>query len=79
MPVVPDRDGRTYLTYLNVILDDRAGKRVVYMPAYEGADELNAAAASAWEKLGFEVRRVDCTNTYKHFGSLRCLVNVLRR
>lgn len=79
VPVVPGRDGRTYLTYLNVILDDRARKRVVYMPVYEGADELNNAAASAWEKLGFEVRRVDCTNTYKHFGSLRCLVNVLRR
>lgn len=79
MPVVPGGDGRTYLTYLNVILDHRAGKRVVYMPVYEGADELDDAAASAWEKLGFEVRRVDCTNTYKHFGSLRCLVNVLRR
>ena len=36
---------------------------------------LGDAAASAWEELGFEVRRVDCTNTYKHFGSLRCLVN----
>jgi hypothetical protein len=29
--------------------------------------------------LGFEVRPVDCTSAYAHFGTLHCLVNVLRR
>ena len=79
IPVVPDRDGRTYLTYLNVILDERSKRRTVYMPIFKGAARLNAAAEAVWRKLGFGVRRIDCTNTYKHFGSLRCLVNVLRR
>lgn len=79
IPVVPATDGRTYLTYLNVILDQRGGKRTVYMPVYRDAEALNDAAAAIWESLGYQVRRVDCTDTYRHFGSLRCLVNVLRR
>ena len=79
VPVVPGRDGRTYFTYLNVILDQRDGARTVYMPVYRGAEALNRAAAKVWEGLGFEVRSVDCTETYVHFGSLRCLVSVLRR
>jgi len=79
IPVVPGRDGRTYVTYLNVIIDDRQGKRTVYMPTYRGADALNAAASRVWQDLGFEVRAVDCTDVYVHFGALHCLVNVLRR
>jgi len=79
IPVVPDRDGRTYLTYLNVILDQRDGTRTVYMPVYRNAERLNDAAAAVWRELGYQVRPVDCTETYRHFGSLRCLVNVLRR
>jgi len=79
VPVVPGGDGRTYLTCLNVIIDRRAGRRVVYMPVYRGAEALNAAGAAAWRGLGYEVRPVDCTDTFRHFGSLRCLVNVLRR
>jgi len=79
IPGVPGRDGRTYLTYLNVILDERGGRRAVYMPVYEGAESVNDAVEAVWRKLGFGVHRIDCTNTYKHFGSLRCLVNVLRR
>ena len=79
VPVVPGRDGRTYLTCLNVIIDRRAGCRIVYMPVYRGVEALNAAGAAAWRGLGYEVRPVDCTDTFRHFGSLRCLVNVLRR
>jgi hypothetical protein len=79
VPVLPDRDGRTYLTCLNAILDQRGGRRIVYMPTYRGADALNAAGEAAWRDLGYEVRPIDCTATYRHFGSLRCLVNILRR
>lgn len=75
IPVVPGRDGRTWLTGLNVILDGRT----VYLPVFRGAERLNRASADAWRSLGFTVRPVDCTDTYRHFGSLRCLVNVLRR
>ena len=79
MPIVPGCDGRTYLTYLNVILDQRDGRRVVYMPVYEDVPALNTAAEGVWRGLGYEVRPVDCSDVYIHFGSLRCLVNVLRR
>lgn len=79
IPVVPGRDERTYLTYLNAILDQRGGRRTVYMPVYAGAECLNDAAAATWQSLGYAVRRVDCSAAYAHYGSLRCLVNVLRR
>jgi len=79
IPTVPDRDGRTWLTWLNVIIDVRDGRRIVYMPVFTGAEALSDAADSVWRGLGYEVRRIDCTATYRYFGSLRCLVNVLRR
>ena len=79
MPIIPGTDGRTYLTHLNVIIDQRGGRRIVYMPTYQRADLLNAAAGAIWRRLGYEVRPVDCTSAFVHFGSLRCLVNVLRR
>ncbi len=79
IPVVPARDGRTYLTYVNVLMDEQAGRRVVYLPCYRGVAQLNAAARSVWEALGYEVRPVDCTSVYRHFGCLHCLVNVLKR
>ena len=79
IPLVPGRDGKTYLTYANVILDQRADRRFVYLPFYRGAERLNAAARAVWEGLGYEVRPVDCTTVFRHFGCLHCLVNVLVR
>jgi len=79
IPIVPGRDGRTYVTYLNAILDRRSGRRIVYMPVFGGAEMLNRAAEQVWAGLGYEVRPVNCGACYRHFGSLRCLVNVLRR
>jgi hypothetical protein len=79
IPVVPACDSRTYLTYVNVLMDQVAGRRVVYVPEYRGVEPMNVAAREIWEGLGYEVRPVDCTSTYRHFGCLHCLVNVLRR
>ncbi len=79
IPVLPACDGRTYLTYVNVLMDQHAGRRVVFLPFYRGVEPLNAAARAVWEGLGFEVRPVDCTSAYRHFGCLHCLVNVLAR
>lgn len=79
MPLVPANDGRTWLTYLNVILDQRSGQRIVYMPVYARAATLNNEAQRIWRSLGYEVRTVDCTSAYVFSGSLRCLVNVLER
>jgi hypothetical protein len=79
IPVVPARDGRTYLTYCNALLDDQGNRHVVYLPTYRGVETLNAVARATWEQLGYEVRPVDCTDVYRHFGCLHCLVNVLSR
>jgi hypothetical protein len=79
VPLVPGKDGRTWLTPLNVIVDSRPAQRTVYMPTYEGADALTREAKAVWENLGFRVQPIDCTTTFRHFGSLRCLVNVLSR
>lgn len=79
MPTVVGTDQRTYLTWLNVILDQEDGRPIVYLPVYAGVPGLNARAARIWSEQGYTVREVDCTSTYRHFGSLRCLVNVLER
>ncbi len=79
IPTIPGTDGKSYLTYVNVLMDYQGKRRIVYLPFYEGAEELNAAARQVWEALGFEVRPIDCTTTFRHFGCLHCLVNVLTR
>jgi len=79
IPTVPGCDARTYLTYLNVVIDQRDGHRIVYLPVYNAVPRLNEAAAAVWRSLGYEVQPVDCSAVYSHFGTLGCLVNVLRR
>jgi hypothetical protein len=79
IPLVPGRDGRTYITYVNAILDQCGDRRTVYMPVFSGVSILNDAAAETWTQLGYDVRSVDCSGCARHFGTLHCLVNVLRR
>ncbi len=79
IPVVPGCDGRTYLTYVNAIIDEQDGRSVVYMPVFAATEVLNRAAARVWGELGCEVRPVRCDSCYRYFGTLHCLVNVLRR
>lgn len=79
VPTIPAADGRTFLTYVNCLIDRQGGRKIVYLPFYRGASSLNDAARKIWENLGFEIRSVDCTTTYRQFGCLHCLVNVLTR
>ena len=79
VPVAPCKDGRTFITTLNSVLDDHDGQRTVYMPTIDGAEKLNKAATRVWEQAGFTVKPVNCTTCYRFFGSLRCLVNVSNR
>jgi len=78
IPIIPGLDGRTYVTYLNVIIDQREGQRIVFLPTF-GFSDLDRQAQEVWTRLGYQVRTVDCSACYQHFGSLRCLVNILRR
>ncbi len=79
IPTIPGQNGKQYLTYVNVIMDQRDGKDVVYMPIYDDQPALNAAAQKVWESLGFEVIPINCTTTWPAGGTLHCLVNVLQR
>ena len=79
IPIAVASDGRTYQTPLNAILDVRHGQRIVYMPTYQDASDLGSSARALWESLGYQVREVDCTTSYRHAGSLRCLVNIVSR
>lgn len=79
VPVVPSTNQRAYVTYCNSIIDIETGKPVVYMPVFDGWEQLNEAGQKAWEKEGFEVRTVNCTTSYTLFGNIHCLVNVLKR
>jgi agmatine/peptidylarginine deiminase len=79
IPTVPARDGKRYLTYVNVIMDVRDGRPIVYMPIYEDQPRLNAAAQAVWESLGYQVLPVDCTSVWPQGGTLHCLVNVMER
>jgi hypothetical protein len=79
IPVVPGCDGRTWLTWTNVVMDQRSGHRIAYLPRYGKVAALDEAAAEVWSGLGYEIRPVDCSAVYPNFGSLGCLVNVLRR
>jgi hypothetical protein len=67
-----------YVTYNNVLIDDRADGRHVMVPQY-GVPELDAAGRAVWEGLGFVVHPIDVSRLYVHGGALRCVAAVVRR
>lgn len=79
VPLVPLEDGLTYLTYNNVLLERRAdGKLHAYVPRF-GLERLDRAGRAAFEGQGVVVHPVDVRRIYTQNGTVRCLVNVLRR
>jgi hypothetical protein len=67
------------LSYNNVLLEDGAGGRLVYLPRY-GWPAFDDAAAAAWRELGFTPRPIDGLVTSAMYGgALRCSVKVLER
>jgi hypothetical protein len=79
IPCVPSCDGKTYITYVNGIIDERDGARTIYMPTFQGQDRLNAAGAAVWRELGYRVLPIDVTSAFRYFGTLHCLVNVIEK
>jgi hypothetical protein len=79
IPIIPGQNGKQYLTYVNVIMDIRDGRSIVFMPTYRDQPKLNAAAQGVWESLGYQVYPIDCTTLWPQGGTLHCLVNVLER
>lgn len=79
IPTVAGADQRTFVSYVNVVIDQVDSQPVVYMPVYDGLDDMNQRAGKVWESAGYRVVPINCTSTYRYFGSLRCLVSVSRR
>ena len=77
IPCVPSVDGKTFITYVNGIIDQGGGGGTIYMPVYRGEDRLNSAAEAVWRGLGYRVVRIDVTSTFRLFGTLHCLVNIV--
>ncbi|MGD0540719.1 MAG: hypothetical protein ABSB33_04280 [Tepidisphaeraceae bacterium] len=79
IPCVASSDGKTFITYVNGLIDRPDGCRVIYLPIYEGQDHLNAAAQTVWQNLGYRVVPIDVTSAFRYFGTLHCLVNVIEK
>ena len=77
IPIAYDSFGKV-ITYNNVLMETRRGRRIVDMPVYD-IPHLDAMAASTYEALGFEVRPIQVSEVYPYDGSLRCMTNVLVR
>lgn len=74
-----EKPGYPFLTYNNVLLEERDGKAIVYLPQY-GLPTMDTAAVECWEKLGYEAKPIDGFATSSMYGgSLRCCTKVLSR
>jgi len=69
---------RVYVSYNNVMLERRDGEKRVYMPVY-GIPELDLAAGKVFEGQGWHVIPVRVAKLYRHTGSLRCQVGIIKR
>jgi len=78
LPAVIDEAAEWMITYNNVLMEQRDGKRIVYMPIYH-LPALDFVAEAIYRSLGFEVRTIDVSRIYECGGAVRCLVNVTRR
>lgn len=67
----------TLLTWTNVVMDQRDGRQIVYLPVY-GIPHLDRRARSVWARLGFEVRLIPSQELILHGGAVRCATNVIR-
>lgn len=77
-PLVPLTDGLTYLSYNNALLERRRDGLHAYVPQF-GLPTLDAAGRAAYESAGVTVHPIDVRGIYVWNGTVRCLVNVLRR
>jgi hypothetical protein len=82
VPIVATADSKTFLTYTNVLVEERVidGTRKVhvYLPTF-AIPELDALGAAAWRSAGAIVHEVDVSKIFVHRGALRCLTLPLVR
>ncbi len=68
-----------FLSYSNVLIENRRNQPVVYLPQY-GFEKLDDAAVKTWASLGYSVKPVAGFATSSMYGGgLRCCTKVLLR
>lgn len=77
-PAIANQDGEWMITYNNVLMEHRDGRRHVYMPIYH-LPQLDRLALETYRSLGFVVHEVDVSRLFDLGGALRCMVNVTGR
>ena len=78
LPAVVDEPDDWMMTYNNVLMEERNGRRIVYMPVYN-VTTLDVAAAAVYSSLGFDVETIDVSRLFPWGGTIRCTVNVTSR
>lgn len=78
VPMVLTGTPRVYVTYNNALLEKNRGSKRILMPVY-GIPALDRAARDVFEKEGWSVHPVRVAKVFRHTGSLRCLVGIIRR
>ena len=78
IPFLLTRTPRVYVSYNNVMLERQGGEKRVYMPVYN-IPALDRAAGEAFAAQGWHVIPVRVAKLYRHTGSLRCQVGIIKR
>jgi hypothetical protein len=78
VPAVVDRAADWMMTYNNVVLERRDGRRFAYVPQY-GVPILDEEGMAIYASLGFDAQPVSVSGIYGLGGALRCVVNVTHR
>jgi len=76
LPILHAED-RVVLTWTNAVIEARAGKRRVYLPAY-GLKRLDRAAQDAWTAAGCEPIPISAEPVIVLGGAVRCVTNAVR-
>lgn len=78
MPALPTDQRYAWLSYNNVLLEERSGRLHVYLPVY-GVAALDRAATRVWEDEGAVVHPIEVEGLFRLGGSVRCLTAPLAR
>lgn len=78
LPLIPLADGLTYITYNNLLLEKRNEGMHAYLPQF-GIEALDKVGRDAYREAGVSVHSIRVKNIYQYNGTVRCLVNIVRR
>ncbi len=78
IPLLLTSQPQAYVSYNNAIVEYTSNSKRIFMPTY-GIPPLDKAAGGYFESEGWRVIPVRVKKVYRHTGSLRCLVGIIRR